>query len=97
MYKIVLIIFAATSSLPCFSQNKWFEYSDTLNKPRLISVVSGASAITIGTMLTLNEYWYKDFPRSPLHSFDDSKEWEGMDKVGHGFTSYIAVFWVIML
>ncbi|MDB9983997.1 YfiM family protein [bacterium] len=88
MYKIVLIIFAATSSLPCFSQNKWFEYSDTLNKPRLISVVSGASAITIGTMLTLNEYWYKDFPRSPLHSFDDSKEWEGMDKVGHGFTSY---------
>ena len=69
-------------------QAKWFHSADSLSKPRLIGVVGGVSAVTISTMLTLNEYWYKGFPRSSLHSFDDSKEWEGMDKVGHGFTSY---------
>ena len=74
--------------MPCFAQKKWFHNADSISKPRLIGVVGGASVVTISTLLTLNEYWYKDYPRSPLHSFDDRKEWEGMDKVGHGFTSY---------
>ena len=32
--------------------------------------------------------WYKDYPRSSFHLFDDSKEWLQMDKVGHTVTSY---------
>ena len=32
--------------------------------------------------------WYKGFPKSKFHSFDDSKEWQQMDKIGHLATSY---------
>jgi uncharacterized protein YfiM (DUF2279 family) len=58
--------------------------------------VSCARAATIGITSTvalssfyfLNELWYEDYPRSPLHSFDDSKEWLQMDKAGHFFSTY---------
>lgn len=35
----------------------------------------------------LNEAWYKDYPRSPFHFFNDWGEWEHMDKIGHVYTS----------
>lgn len=41
-----------------------------------------------GTLLVLNETWYKDYPRESLHSFDDSKEWLQVDKIGHGWSAY---------
>ncbi len=50
------------------------------------------SIVTIGAGATafigLNELWYKDYPRSSFHFFNDSKEWMQMDKFGHAFTSY---------
>ena len=36
----------------------------------------------------INEVWYKNYARSDFHFFDDFKEWNGMDKVGHACTSY---------
>lgn len=63
-------------------------YPDTLHKKRLLGVTAGATVITLGTLYGLNEFWYKDYPRSRLHTFDDRKEWLGMDKLGHGFTAY---------
>lgn len=32
--------------------------------------------------------WYKDIPSSPFHTFNDNEEWNQMDKIGHGMTSY---------
>jgi len=50
------------------------------------------SSLAIGTGATsfigLNALWYKDFPQSKFHFFNDSKEWMQMDKCGHAFTSY---------
>ncbi len=40
------------------------------------------------TLLLLNELWYADYPRAPLHSFDDSREWLQVDKVGHAYSAY---------
>ncbi len=39
-------------------------------------------------MLALNELWYKDYPRSSFHLFNDNPEWLQMDKAGHCMTSY---------
>ena len=63
------------------------EVNDQLKKRKTILLASSAS-VHIVTMVGLNELWYKDFPRSNLHSFNDSKEWLGMDKIGHATTTY---------
>lgn len=36
----------------------------------------------------LNELWYKNYPRSSFHFFNDDDEWLQMDKVGHMTTAY---------
>lgn len=41
-----------------------------------------------GTLLLLNNAWYKNYPKVALHSFNDSKEWLQMDKIGHAWSSY---------
>lgn len=61
--------------------------ADTLNKKRVLGVsLSGAAAWT-GSIAGLYFVWYKDFPKSGFHTFDDSREWQQMDKVGHMYSS----------
>ena len=50
-------------------------------------LVSGVIIYT-GTMIGLNELWYKQYPQAKLHSFNDNREWLQMDKTGHLVTSY---------
>lgn len=40
-----------------------------------------------GTLVALNQLWYKDFPRSSFHFYDDSRHWKQMDKMGHAITA----------
>ena len=37
-----------------------------------------------------NNTWYKDYPKTSFHTFNDSKEWLQMDKVGHAWAAYNA-------
>jgi hypothetical protein len=41
-----------------------------------------------GSLVYLNEAWYKGYERKGFHTFDDSKEWLQMDKTGHAWTAY---------
>ena len=41
-----------------------------------------------GSFIFLNQAWYKDYPRSSFHSFNDAGEWMQMDKIGHAWTAY---------
>ena len=41
-----------------------------------------------GSFLFLSQAWYKDYPRSSFHTFNDNGEWLQMDKVGHAWTTY---------
>jgi hypothetical protein len=36
----------------------------------------------------LNYAWYKDYPQTSFHFFNDNSEWMQMDKFGHFLTSY---------
>ena len=47
--------------------------------------IVGYSAV----LIYLNETWYKDYPRSSFHFFNDNGEWLQVDKVGHMFGAYI--------
>lgn len=62
--------------------------ADSLNKPRVIGLTSSVAVGYSSAMIGLNAMWYKDFPRSNLHFFNDNGAWLQMDKVGHALTSY---------
>lgn len=54
-----------------------------------IAVAAGASAVFwAGTYIALNKAWYSNYPKSKFHFFNDNKEWNNMDKLGHAWTSY---------
>lgn len=59
-----------------------------LHKKRLRNILVTESALFSGSVIALNELWYKDYPRSSFHFFNDAGEWLQMDKAGHVCTSY---------
>ena len=74
-------------------QGKYLKSLDTsftypYNKKRVIAVsainVVGYSAIMVG----LNAAWYKGYPRSNFHFFNDDGEWLQIDKIGHALSAY---------
>lgn len=50
----------------------------------IVAEAVAGTAITVG----LNYLWYKKFPHSRFHFFNDNHEWLGVDKVGHATTAY---------
>jgi hypothetical protein len=82
------LIFAC---FPSFSQNDSLNskrVETTLNSKRLALVLGGEAILYGGFMVGLNSLWYKDFPKSDFHFFNDNKEWLQMDKIGHVATAY---------
>ncbi len=63
-------------------------YPDSLMKGRLIGVLSAQGAIYVGSITGLYFMWYKDYPQSKFHFYNDNSEWLQMDKVGHFYSSY---------
>lgn len=61
---------------------------DTI-RPRRMWLVGGVNAgLWGGSTVMLNEIWYKDFPKSHFHAFNDAGNWMNMDKCGHTYTAY---------
>ena len=76
-------------SIGCNGQsNSFFAPSATLNNGRLLPLTVGEGAFYAGSMTGLYMLWYKKYPHSSFHFFNDNKEWQQMDKVGHSFTAY---------
>lgn len=93
----ILLIIVQLQANAAFGQKEklsFWEAPDTLHKGRFwLAAGTGAVAYT-GTVIALNEVWYKDYPRSGFHSFDDWDEWQQMDKAGHMFTTYFESDWI---
>lgn len=51
-------------------------------------VVVSESVLAAGTLVGLNQLWYKDYEKSSFHFKNDNDEWLQMDKAGHVFSSY---------
>lgn len=51
-------------------------------------VGSATAGIYVASLITLNNAWYKDYPKSSFHTFNDSREWLQVDKIGHAWTAY---------
>jgi hypothetical protein len=55
---------------------------------RKIILLSSSAIITTGSIVYLNEAWYKQYNTGRFHVFNDNDEWLQMDKAGHIFTNY---------
>ena len=88
--KIFLLCFLM---LPTFVKaNKdscsFFKSLQTYNKHRFYALLLGEGAVYVGGLCALNSLWYKDYPHTSFHSFNDNDEWLQMDKAGHAFSAY---------
>jgi uncharacterized protein YfiM (DUF2279 family) len=62
------------------------------NKKR-IRLVTAANVLGYGgTMVALYSTWYKNYPQTHFHFFNDNQEWQQVDKVGHAYSAYIASY-----
>ena len=70
----------------CFGSSNSYPYNK--NRVKLIAAanVAGYGGIMIGLYAT----WYKNYPQSKFHTFNDFPEWKQIDKMGHAFSAYAA-------
>lgn len=66
---------------------------DSLDKVRFWSVVAAGTTAYAVSLSSLQDVWYKAYPRAPFHPFDDRREWLQMDKAGHAFSAYFLSDW----
>jgi len=59
-----------------------------IHKGRLIGVLSVQGGLYLGSLSGLYFLWYKNYPQSAFHFFNDGDEWLQMDKCGHMTTAY---------
>ncbi len=90
-YVFILVILLNGFVLRCYAQEGGSMYGnpDSVINARLIPVAIGGGVLYGVTMYGLYEYWYKDYDKTSFHFFNDNKEWQQMDKMGHLWTSYV--------
>ena len=55
---------------------------------RIRTIAIAGTTVYTGTMIGLYNLWYRNYPQSKFHFFNDNNEWQGMDKFAHATTSY---------
>ncbi|MEP7372567.1 MAG: DUF2279 domain-containing protein [Chitinophagaceae bacterium] len=61
---------------------------DVPNKKRVWFIAGSNVAAYGSSLIALNSAWYKGYARSSFHTFNDSREWLQMDKIGHAWGAY---------
>lgn len=64
------------------------QLADTTWNKRSYWVAGTDLALGGGSVALLSAVWYKEYPKSKFHAFNDSNEWLYMDKFGHAYTAY---------
>ena len=56
---------------------------------RRIKIITATNIIGYsGAMVGLYSAWYKNYPQTNMHSFNDIGEWKQIDKIGHAYSAY---------
>ena len=86
---LTLLIFSLIFTNISYCQNSIsVKDNHTLNRQRLGKVMIAESVIYAVSITGLYKLWYKHYPHSKFHFFNDNSEWLQMDKCGHMTTSY---------
>lgn len=57
-------------------------------KARKILFAGGCAAAATGSLIYLNQAWYKPYSSGKFHTFNDNSEWLQMDKAGHAYSNF---------
>jgi hypothetical protein len=82
-----IILLFTTAFKPCQAQIN-NNNTGPINNARVTTVVITESIIATAGLIGLHYLWYKKFPKSRFHLFNDNAEWLSIDKVGHATTAY---------
>ena len=56
---------------------------------RRVKIIAATNLVGYsGAMVGLYSAWYKNYPQSNFHSFNDFPEWKQIDKIGHAYSAY---------
>jgi hypothetical protein len=83
---IIFFILNATVSIVAFAQKD--SAVTGINKKRFIPLMTTIGVAYTSAWIGLNELWYKNYPHSSFHFFNDNAEWNQMDKFGHAMTAF---------
>lgn len=93
LYSLCLCAFLFSAGAPARAQENrkpgFFEVPDTTVPARVWALTGASVAGYTGSLLVLNQYWYKDYPKRTLHTINDFGEWLQMDKFGHVYSAYV--------
>ncbi|MBI3138006.1 MAG: DUF2279 domain-containing protein [Sphingobacteriales bacterium] len=79
-----------TLATKSYSNNPWRPVLTPEQKKQRSWLVAGANVVGYSTaMIGLYNAWYKNYPQSRFHTFNDWSEWKQVDKVGHFYSAYI--------
>ncbi len=97
LHILLLVLFAAPGICQDFPgpredsiQPRKQEVQVATNSTRKWIVGGSSVALYGGSLFLLNQAWYKQYPKTSFHTFDDAGEWLQMDKVGHSWSVYNA-------
>lgn len=85
---LCLALFSLIVHSNSIAQKDFFQPSQNYNNGRVNGVVITEAIAGAAVTFGLNYLWYKKFPHSKFHLFNDNAEWLNMDKVGHATTAY---------
>jgi hypothetical protein len=51
-------------------------------------LIASSALLSSGSLIALQQAWYKQYNTGRFHFFDDGRDWLQMDKAGHVFTTY---------
>src|SRR5258708_1941875 len=85
---VLLLLGILLLQAPLLSAQEFFRNSKQYDPGRVNGVIFAEAALGTAVTIGLNYLWYKKFPRSPFHFFNDNNEWLNMDKMGHATTAY---------
>lgn len=98
IFLFIGIIKGYSSFSLCAQQARSFLRPDsTVNTAKVALVASSKTVLYGSAMLLLQHYWYKEYPRSRFHFFNDGKEWLQIDKAGHVYATYFTSHYLIEL
>jgi len=83
----LFLVFSCILVAPLRAQDS-IQTTSRFHKKRFTGVLIGGMSTYGLTMAGLNQAWYKENPRSSFHFFDDSRQWEQLDKAGHFYSTY---------
>lgn len=89
--KIYLLLLIILQSGLLFAQSDSLSKINTdlkVNKSKIRTIGIIHAGLYGGSMIGLYNAWYKNYPQSQFHTFNDWEEWRQMDKIGHLYSAY---------